>query len=173
MAKKSGTSQRLRRDDVGQECSVCRVYQPYSEYWKDRSRTSGYSYECKACYQKRAPLKKESPQAAIARLERNRERRKRPEIRERYRKTFRTWDLKKRYGLTYEQYNALIESQSGQCAICGGDLLGLDSRKVHVDHCHDSGQVRGVLCHHCNMLVGFARNSPTVLAKAIEYLTKA
>jgi len=56
------------------------------------------------------------------------------------------WNLKTRYGLTADQYRALMEKQRGVCALCGGQML----RPV-VDHDHQTGRVRGILCHHCNI----------------------
>lgn len=53
---------------------------------------------------------------------------------------------------------------SAACAICRV------ASNLHLDHCHDSGEFRGVLCHHCNALLGFARDDVTILSAAIEYL---
>lgn len=78
--------------------------------------------------------------------------------------------IKTKYGLTVEQYDAMIHAQSGQCAICGGSLE--DTRKTHIDHCHSTGQVRGVLCHACNVGLGHFKDDVDVLARAINYLQK-
>ncbi len=80
-------------------------------------------------------------------------------------------DLKRHYGLTPEDYEALFDGQSGCCPICGLTLP--EGKNTHVDHDHKTGVVRGLLCHHCNMLLGQARDSKEVLRAAIAYLESA
>ena len=71
----------------------------------------------------------------------------------------------KRYGITLEDYNNLSEAQDHLCAIC----LSKKS-PLHVDHCHTTGKVRGLLCFSCNTLLGVAKDSPNILKSAITYL---
>jgi len=73
--------------------------------------------------------------------------------------------LKSKYGITEEQYNALGEAQKQECAICKEP-----AEKLHVDHDHFTNVVRGLLCPHCNWLLGYARDDRTILANAISYL---
>lgn len=78
--------------------------------------------------------------------------------------------LKKRYGITEAQRDEMFAAQGSQCAICSSpDPIG-GNGKWHVDHCHNTGRVRGVLCPSCNIGLGKFRDSPTFLSKAIEYL---
>lgn len=79
--------------------------------------------------------------------------------------TIRKSNLKQLYGLSWESYNSMISSQDGKCLICKRKDI-----KFHVDHCHTYGHVRGLLCKHCNMLLGNAKDNIEVLASAIEYL---
>lgn len=74
----------------------------------------------------------------------------------------------KRYGLTEESYNALLESQNNMCAIC----LGPNTTKHgwHIDHNHITGETRGILCHHCNLMIGNAKESILRLEQGIAYL---
>jgi len=60
--------------------------------------------------------------------------------------------------------------QSRQCAICRCDLDALPSHAVHADHCHVTGKPRGILCRHCNFIIGHARDSVETLRAAIDYL---
>jgi hypothetical protein len=77
-----------------------------------------------------------------------------------YRKRY---HLKKAYGLTEEARDTLIESQGGCCAICRVNLTSIGSRATHVDHCHVTGIVRGILCHPCNTKLGwYERNADAV-----------
>lgn len=73
-----------------------------------------------------------------------------------------------RYGVTDEQYQAMLESQDGLCRIC---LQPMDP--PHVDHDHATGLVRGLLCDTCNAGIGMLQDSPEILDAAIHYLTEA
>lgn len=78
--------------------------------------------------------------------------------------------LKARYGLTIEQRDAIFASQNNCCAICGTNDPG--TKAWHIDHCHTTGKVRGILCFKCNTGLGnFADSIPT-LNSAAEYLRK-
>lgn len=78
--------------------------------------------------------------------------------------------LLKVYGVTLDQYNALLEAQGGVCAICQSECP--TGRNLAVDHCHTTNKVRGLLCGHCNQGIGKFRDDPNRLLAAIEYLTK-
>ena len=75
----------------------------------------------------------------------------------------RNWNLM-RYGLTIEDFNLLAKSQNNKCAICKTDS------KLFVDHDHVTKKVRGLLCHHCNSMLGLVKDSPQILERAIHYL---
>ncbi len=77
--------------------------------------------------------------------------------------------LEVKYGLTPEQYAALFEAQGCCCSICKSDKPGSKSG-WHVDHCHSSGKVRGILCARCNIMLGNAKDSEAILTSAIAYL---
>lgn len=82
----------------------------------------------------------------------------------------------RRYGITPEQYDALLSTQGGLCAICGDapDANGKGAyARLHIDHDHATGLVRGLLCGRCNQGLGYFRDSPDSLASAIKYLKKA
>ena len=85
--------------------------------------------------------------------------------------------LKKAYGLTLEDYDRMFAGQDGKCAICNDVMFkhGAISSKnnvAHVDHCHDSGRVRGLLCGTCNSALGKFGDKVSVLRSAISYLEK-
>ena len=84
-------------------------------------------------------------------------------------KYLRKYRLKQKYGLSLEEYDTMLLEQNGCCAICGTDTPGGNGR-FHVDHCHSSNRVRGLLCARCNIGLGFFRDNTVVLARAIEYL---
>ena len=72
------------------------------------------------------------------------------------------------YGITQGERDALLIAQGNCCAICNATEPG--SRNWHVDHCHDTGVVRGILCHHCNLGLGHAKDDIEILRKMIAYL---
>lgn len=72
----------------------------------------------------------------------------------------------KRHGLTPEDYAELFLKQGGRCGICGSPGVG----PLRVDHDHETGAVRGLLCHKCNVGLGHFNDDPDLLARAQEYL---
>ena len=73
-------------------------------------------------------------------------------------------NVRQKYGLTDAQYDALLAEYGYACAICFGyDVLC-------VDHCHETGKVRGILCGRCNSGIGFLRDSVELAKRAVEYL---
>ena len=74
-----------------------------------------------------------------------------------------------KYGLEPEEKRSLLEAQKHSCAICGY-AFGQKKGDVHVDHCHTSNVVRGLLCSHCNRGLGYFRDNPEFLLAAAQYL---
>jgi hypothetical protein len=72
------------------------------------------------------------------------------------------------YGLTPQQYIDMYEKQCGKCAIC--NEIPKTQRGLHVDHCHETGVVRGLLCHGCNVGIGNFLHSTELMNKAVKYL---
>lgn len=78
----------------------------------------------------------------------------------------RGYHLKKKFALTLEQYQELLERQRNTCKICGEVF----KKTPHIDHDHITGRVRGLLCRGCNLMLGNARDSISILEEAISYL---
>lgn len=76
--------------------------------------------------------------------------------------------LKKKYGISTEQYDEMLRRQQGVCAVCGE--VNPDGRRLAVDHEHETGQVRGLLCTMCNRGIGSMRDDPERLRAAAAYL---
>lgn len=84
--------------------------------------------------------------------------------------------LKRNYGITFKDYLSLLDKQKGLCAICNGvgfKMADYHNLQLVVDHCHDTGKVRGLLCHNCNRALGLLQDSTTALESAIKYLEGA
>ena len=80
--------------------------------------------------------------------------------------------IKKKYGIDRTEYDILLAAQNHSCAICG-ENLGVDTKNIHVDHCHNTGKNRGLLCHPCNIMIGMARDKIEVLHNAVRYLQES
>lgn len=83
--------------------------------------------------------------------------------------------LKSKFNITYTQYEDLYKSQGGMCAICGKHIEEFAttcdlSSVACVDHNHTTGEVRGLLCNHCNTGIGLLKENPVILQSAIKYL---
>jgi Recombination endonuclease VII len=76
----------------------------------------------------------------------------------------RNWNLKDQFGGSLEEYQTIMKD--AHCAICH------TTKKLVLDHCHNKGHVRGVLCTQCNSVLGFAKDDTNVLQSAIEYLER-
>lgn len=142
-------------------CSECGEMKPHFEFSLSRApstnRNAVYRSKCKTC------------QATAARgwYSRNPERAK---------ANRRRFTLERFYGLTVDEYNELLRRQRGGCAICGMDNTNASGTRrqfeLSVDHCHDTGRVRGLLCNRCNRALGLFGDDPAILRKAIAYLLR-
>jgi hypothetical protein len=128
-------------------CTKCGQDKPFIEYYKDSKIKNGHYGECKAC------IKKRSTQWKLNNPEQVRES-----------------QLKNLYGITAQEYNTLIEDQSGRCAICSKDFQS--SKHTHLDHCHLTGKIRGILCSNCNRGIGLLKDSVQILENAVQYLNQ-
>ena len=80
-------------------------------------------------------------------------------------------DLKRLYGITLDEHTKMFEEQNGVCAICKGDGDG-KWKKLCVDHDHETGKVRQLLCRNCNMVLGQVGDNINLLEEMIKYLQK-
>lgn len=76
------------------------------------------------------------------------------------------YHLRSKYGITLTEYMRLVADQEGRCLICD------EIERLYVDHCHKTSLRRGLLCHRCNTLLGFAADKTNILKAAIDYLEK-
>lgn len=111
-------------------------------------------YSCRKCISARATKRLQERRATD------------PEYRERYRAYNRDLMRKRLYGLERGQYDEMVASRDSRCEICG------DQVRLDVDHCHASGEVRGLLCPGCNKGLGMFKDDPARLEAAISYLER-
>ncbi len=80
-------------------------------------------------------------------------------------RTIREQRYLQRYGMTLDDFDRMMTEQDGKCAICNNE-----QKRLHIDHCHATGRVRGLLCTSCNLGLGLLKDDESLLAKAIKYL---
>lgn len=85
--------------------------------------------------------------------------------------TVRKYNLKRKYGLTPEGFEKLVLDQGGRCAVCPRELEN-GGYKTHVDHCHETGKVRGLLCLQCNTALGKLGEDEDTILSLLEYVRK-
>lgn len=122
-------------------CSDCGVEKPLEEFVKNRAKKSGVSSYCKPCWNVRIRRHKQRLYGG----ERN-------------------FLLELRYGVTEGDVAQMLAEQGGLCAICRSKPA------QHVDHCHDTKVVRGLLCFGCNRGLGKASDDPALLRRGLSYL---
>lgn len=126
-------------------CTRCRQVKPLSEFYSDPRQRKGVCGDCKEC------------RSLYVRTRRDRTR---------------DAEFLAKYGISSDQYQELLTSQADRCKICGTTDKGRYDRFA-VDHDHHTGQVRGLLCHSCNVGLGHFRDSRELLTSAIRYLSEA
>ena len=122
-------------------CTGCGEVKPLDEFYKEKKGKNGIRSMCKLCDNARKMTWEESNPDKVRRAK-----------------------LKRKYGITPEQWDEMYKRQGGCCAICG------TAEGTHVDHDHETGEVRALLCHSCNVGIGHFRDNPELLQAAIEYL---
>lgn len=167
-----------------QTCTACQQTKALTDFYLRQKDPPLYKTKCKACYsvtQKtyaKTPNGREAAKKAYARwrsenleLARQISREGNRAARERDPRRFKSYELKAHYGITLDEYDALLTAQGGVCAICGAaEPRGMGV--FHVDHCHKSSKVRGLLCNECNMGLGKFKDSEQLLLAAAKYLTE-
>lgn len=86
-----------------------------------------------------------------------------------YRERRNQFEMIRKYDMTMAQFEELLAAQNGLCAICGGTANGPGTR-LHIDHCHESNKVRGLLCGKCNTAIGLLDDDPNRAESAAAYL---
>jgi hypothetical protein len=142
-------------------CNKCGETKPLVEFYKRQSSKDGLQYHCKQCGNERVA----SIRAA------NREYMRAYSRSDAGRASIRRHQLKKNYGLTIEQFDALLASQDYSCDCCKRKEPG-GRGQWHVDHCHASGEVRGLLCHQYNVGIGCLGDDLQGINNARRYLER-
>jgi len=122
-------------------CYKCKEDLPETEFSRNKAKKRGYQSQCKKC---RAEIQREDCQKNRKRINATKKRYYRTHKKQFAGYSRKRW-LKKYYNMTLEQYDILVKTQNGCCAICG-----IPDKKLDVDHDHKTGKVRALLCKRCN-----------------------
>ena len=159
------------------QCRKCGVVKALDDFYRSAGMRDGHRHDCKACnLQAKHARYMADPEPTKARVKRwqqanperlnayRRSRRLEPEVKRRER----AGHLMRKYGLTLEQYDGMLEAQGGGCAICSRPAR--DDSSLHVDHDHATGAIRGLLCFSCNNALADFQEDRGMLRNAIGYL---
>lgn len=140
-------------------CTVCNKEKTLDEFYNLKATPDGKSYRCKIC-DKETTMDSRKKRYLRSRVQQRHAQRK------------------CKYGITEEDFNALLESQEGKCPCCGKVLSEEFGRhhlpnKLVVDHCHKDSYVRGLLCTMCNKGIGLLGDNSEAVFKAYLYLKAA
>ncbi len=137
-------------------CKACDILKATTEFHKSSKNADGLRGKCKACWSEVAAQWRENNPDAH---------------REIYKRANHRVNLKMRFGITVDQFDKLVESSDGLCAICRNPESR--DRRLSLDHDHKTGEIRGFLCSRCNLLLGNASDDHMILDAAAAYLQSA
>ena len=138
--------------ETHKKCSICQELKPRSEFYKDSNRKDGIDGYCKPCkLNKNKKWQDDNPDKWQHQL------------------AERIWYRRqKQYGISKEEYLAILEKQDYKCDICKNQI----NTSAAVDHCHSTNKVRGILCRNCNTGIGLFNDNTDIMDSAILYLKK-
>ncbi len=137
------------------QCTVCKEIKELDQFYNVKSTKDGKGYRCKECDNKaRQKWSANNPERShLSQRQRN---------------------LKHRFGVDLEWYEKQFKKQNYSCAICetktNKTVGDRQFWNFSVDHCHDSGKIRGILCNNCNRALGLFQDNPELLKKAASYV---
>jgi hypothetical protein len=162
---------------VEKRCKKCGELKPFADFHRANGTRDGLRGECKSChnaakrewYARNRDAVKEKvrlwQQDNPERHNANRRRRRQDPVRKRRE---RDGHLRRTFGITIDEYEAMFDAQGGRCGICRREPHPTIS--LHVDHDHERGHLRGLICFDCNAGLGKFRDRRRLLAAALRYL---
>lgn len=157
-------------------CARCKKPKQTKYFYHDKNRKDGFKSYCKRCHiesqdpekvraVKRNWAKKTyDADPVTAKANQNAYRATRPGA-------HLNGHLRRKYGITLEEYESMVEAQNGKCLIC--HFPPLEGDRLVVDHDHKTKKIRGLLCRNCNLVLGHASDNTKILLAAIAYLEAA
>ena len=137
---------------ITKTCSKCNRRLSLVSFTKHKLSKDGLSSRCKKCSKEHQKKFRESNKELL-------------------KERTRGYNLKRKFKLTVEEYDSMLLSQKGCCAICKSSECAT-GRRLSVDHCHTTGIIRGLLCQSCNTALGKLKDDINVLKEAVKYLRR-
>lgn len=144
-------------------CTKCKQKLPMAAYAKKSATKDGLQTMCRRCVSLYHKEYRRTKQGRVKIRQQQRRYYQSKQGRESNRRT----RIKYVYGLTLEQHEQIYVNQNGCCKLCGDSVA---YNKIYTDHDHETGKIRGFLCHRCNTGIGFLGDTAESLQKAVEYL---
>lgn len=148
--------------DELRHCTACKERKALSEFPKNKACSQGRTRVCRKCTSASsrrwvANVGKKNPNFVANRL------------------LSQEKDRAKRYGLTLEELEAMKVKSAGKCEVCENPPSGrgTSGKSLHIDHCHSTGKIRGMLCARCNLTLGRFGDDSNLLRKLAEYLERS
>jgi hypothetical protein len=135
--------------DATKTCTKCGEQKPEDQFfWRSPGQRGAYCKVCRAAQQREAYARDPDRWAGYNRAA--------------------------RYGLTPEQFDQMVADQKGCCRLCGDEPTGERHTGIlYIDHDHETGKVRGLVCHRCNLALGHFRDDPALMRRAADYVEAA
>jgi len=142
---------------ISKKCSRCKIVKNFSDFHVSNKSKDGLSCMCKTCF---VDYIEDRYQRSLIRIKKIR-----------IKKSTKDSHLKSMYDIDLKEYNRLYDLQEGKCYICNTHQKEL-SRSLCVDHNHETGDIRGLLCTNCNAGIGLLKDDINILENALKYLQK-
>lgn len=140
-------------NEIKYKCAKCKEMKFSNEFYKRKEKKITSGCWCKTCFKKHVRSKYDHEKARNAQLVQN-------------------------YGITSEEYDLMFAKQNGKCACCGALPEIIRTRgegkipRFHVDHCHKTGKIRGLLCSGCNKALGYINDNLEQAKALVAFLEK-
>jgi hypothetical protein len=150
-------------------CRLCKVEKSFNDFYKQDRNKDGYKTECKSCSYNQHKKYRNSGGKEKERLSEEKRKNKDPD-------KWRNYLYQRTYGITLTDYNTMLENQNHCCKLCGesekvrATNKERTPRRLAIDHDHNTGKVRGLLCHQCNVVLGQYEKYKDLFPKFQEYL---
>lgn len=159
------------------ECSTCNISKPLTEFHKKKGTKDGFHNQCKDCRKQYQQSNRNKINATKREWAKN----NKGKVAEYNRKSrlknplaYKDYQKRYCYSITEKEFQEMLKSQDNKCKICN-NLFTTSSKtnKVyvpHIDHCHATGKVRGLLCSKCNQALGLFKDDINTIYNSIKYL---
>jgi hypothetical protein len=164
------------------KCNQCNRRKSFDKFYKRHDSPDGHQYKCKDCiagylgarnYEAKYDHIKLT--CSTCKIEKSKydfypDKRQSTGFRPQCKDCNRNTVLKKKFGITLQQYEDMLQSQNFGCAICQLQWSRSMDIRFHVDHNHSTGTVRGILCSNCNTALGLLKENESIFHRALQYL---